>query len=49
MSRAIDRTALMAADNAFTEQFMAALFLPHTDMAQFESVRKVLEGQDAEA
>ncbi len=37
----------LAADNAFTEQFMAALFLPHTDLTQFESVRKVLEGQEA--
>ena len=35
----------LAADNAFTEQFMAALFLPHTDMTQFPSVEKVLEGQ----
>jgi uncharacterized 2Fe-2S/4Fe-4S cluster protein (DUF4445 family) len=32
----------LAADNAFTDQFMAALFLPHTDMAQFPSVEKVL-------
>lgn len=37
----------LAADNAFTEQFMAALFLPHTDMTQFPSVEKVLEGQEA--
>ncbi len=35
----------LAADNTFTEQFMAALFLPHTDMTQFASVQKVLEGQ----
>ncbi len=35
----------LAADNAFTDQFMAALFLPHTDMTQFPSVEKVLEGQ----
>jgi hypothetical protein len=42
-----DCTALeLVADNAFTEQFMAALFLPHTDMAQFPSVGKVLEGQE---
>ncbi len=33
----------LAADNAFTEQFMAALFLPHTDMTQFPSVQRVLE------
>ncbi len=38
----------LAADNAFTEQFMAALFLPHTDMTQFPSVEKVLEGQEAQ-
>lgn len=36
----------LAADNAFTDQFMAALFLPHTDMTQFPSVAKVLEGQE---
>lgn len=38
----------LAADNAFTDQFMAALFLPHTDMTQFPSVQKVLDGQPAE-
>jgi hypothetical protein len=32
-----------AADNAFTDQFMAALFLPHTDMNAFPSVQKVLQ------
>ncbi len=37
----------LAADNAFTDQFMAALFLPHTDMTQFPSVKKVLEAQQA--
>jgi uncharacterized 2Fe-2S/4Fe-4S cluster protein (DUF4445 family) len=37
----------LAADNAFTEQFMAALFLPHTDMTQFPSVAKVLEEESA--
>jgi len=36
----------LAADNAFNDQFMAALFLPHTDMAQFPSVEKVLEGKN---
>jgi len=36
----------LAADNAFTDQFMAALFLPHTDMALFPSVAKVLEGKE---
>jgi uncharacterized 2Fe-2S/4Fe-4S cluster protein (DUF4445 family) len=38
----------LAADNAFNDQFMAALFLPHTDLTQFESVRKVLEGKSEE-
>ena len=38
----------LAADNAFTEQFMAALFLPHTDMTQFPSVEKVLAGEGAQ-
>lgn len=33
----------LAADNAFYEQFMAAQFLPHTDVTQFPSVEKVLE------
>ncbi len=32
----------LAADNAFTDQFMAALFLPHTDAAQFPNVHAVL-------
>ena len=36
----------LAADNAFTDQFMAALFLPHTDMNQFPSVAKVLEKEE---
>ncbi|MBI4788658.1 MAG: DUF4445 domain-containing protein [Chloroflexi bacterium] len=36
----------LAADNAFTDQFMAAMFLPHTDMTQFPSVEKVLEGEE---
>ena len=38
----------LAADNAFTDQFMAALFLPHTDMMQFPSVQKVLAGETTE-
>lgn len=33
----------LAADNSFTDQFMAALFLPHTDMAQFPSVEHALD------
>jgi uncharacterized 2Fe-2S/4Fe-4S cluster protein (DUF4445 family) len=36
----------LAADNAFTDQFLAALFLPHTDMSQFPSVQKVLEREE---
>ena len=36
----------LAADNTFTDYFMAALFLPHTDMTLFPSVQKVLEGKE---
>jgi uncharacterized 2Fe-2S/4Fe-4S cluster protein (DUF4445 family) len=36
----------LAADNAFTDQFLAALFLPHTDMTQFPSVQKVLTHEE---
>lgn len=36
----------LAADNAFHDQFVAAVFLPHTDMTQFPSVAKVLAGQE---
>lgn len=36
----------LAADNAFTDQFLAALFLPHTDMTQFPSVQKVLDHEE---
>jgi uncharacterized 2Fe-2S/4Fe-4S cluster protein (DUF4445 family) len=35
----------LAADNAFTDQFMAALFLPHTDLTAFPSVQRVLQGE----
>ncbi len=38
----------LAADNQFNDQFMAALFLPHTDMTQFPSVVRVLAGENAE-
>ncbi len=38
----------LAADNAFYEQFMAAQFLPHTDLTQFPSVQKVLESKTAD-
>jgi uncharacterized 2Fe-2S/4Fe-4S cluster protein (DUF4445 family) len=33
----------LCADNSFTEEFMAALFLPHTDVNRFPSVRDVVE------
>ena len=36
----------LAADNAFTDKFMAALFLQHTDMNAFPSVQKVLQGKE---
>jgi uncharacterized 2Fe-2S/4Fe-4S cluster protein (DUF4445 family) len=32
----------LAADNTFTDQFTAALFLPHTDLTQFPSIRLIL-------
>lgn len=35
----------LAADNAFTDQFMAALFLPHTDESQFPSVQQAMSRQ----
>ena len=33
----------LSADNRFMDQFMSALFLPHTDTASFPSVMKLLE------
>jgi len=33
----------LSADNRFMDQFMSALFLPHTDTASFPSVIKLLE------
>jgi uncharacterized 2Fe-2S/4Fe-4S cluster protein (DUF4445 family) len=33
----------LCADNSFTEEFMAALFLPHTDMTQFPTVAELME------
>ncbi len=33
----------LCADNSFTDEFMAALFLPHTDVNRFPSVRELLE------
>jgi uncharacterized 2Fe-2S/4Fe-4S cluster protein (DUF4445 family) len=35
----------LSADNTFYDQFMSALFLPHTDITAFPSVMQVLEGQ----
>ncbi len=32
----------LCADNSFTDQFMAALFLPHTDINRFPAVRELL-------
>ena len=34
----------LSADNTFYEAFTSALFLPHTDLRQFPSVARVLEG-----
>jgi uncharacterized 2Fe-2S/4Fe-4S cluster protein (DUF4445 family) len=34
----------LSADNTFYDQFMSALFLPHTDMTAFPSVMRVLAG-----
>jgi uncharacterized 2Fe-2S/4Fe-4S cluster protein (DUF4445 family) len=33
----------LSADNTFYEAFTSALFLPHTDISKFPSVRAVLE------
>ncbi len=38
----------LSADNTFYDAFTSALFLPHTDLTQFPSVVKVLEGTDSE-
>ena len=35
----------LSADNTFYDQFMSALFLPHTDISAFPSVMRVLEGE----
>jgi uncharacterized 2Fe-2S/4Fe-4S cluster protein (DUF4445 family) len=35
----------LSADNTFYDQFMSALFLPHTDVTSFPSVMRVLEGK----
>jgi hypothetical protein len=34
----------LSADNTFYEAFTSALFLPHTNLAQFPSVAEVLAG-----
>ena len=39
----------LAADNAFTDQFTAALFLPHTDLTQFPLIQLILERQQNKA
>jgi uncharacterized 2Fe-2S/4Fe-4S cluster protein (DUF4445 family) len=36
----------LSADNTFYDQFMSALFLPHTDIGSFPSVMRVLEGKE---
>jgi uncharacterized 2Fe-2S/4Fe-4S cluster protein (DUF4445 family) len=35
----------LSADNTFMDQFMSALFLPHTDILSFPSVMKLLENR----
>ncbi len=35
----------LSADNTFYDKFMSALFLPHTDVAAFPSVMRILEGK----
>jgi len=35
----------LSADNTFYDQFMSALFLPHTDIAAFPSVMRLFEKQ----
>ena len=39
----------LSADNTFYEAFMAALFLPHTEIARFPSVAEVWERETGEA
>ncbi len=36
----------LSADNTFYDQFMSALFLPHTDITAFPSVMRILEKQE---
>jgi uncharacterized 2Fe-2S/4Fe-4S cluster protein (DUF4445 family) len=35
----------LSADNSFYDQFMSALFLPHTDITAFPAVMRILEGR----
>ena len=35
----------LSADNTFYDQFMSALFLPHTDITAFPSVMQVLKAR----
>jgi uncharacterized 2Fe-2S/4Fe-4S cluster protein (DUF4445 family) len=37
----------LSADNTFYDQFMSALFLPHTDMSSFPSVVRLLDGKES--
>jgi len=49
MRRAVNEVAKkmtyleLSADNSFYEEFMSALFLPHTDISAFPSVMRILE------
>jgi len=36
----------LCADNTFTDEFMAAMFLPHTDLQQFPSVAEMLQSRE---
>ena len=38
----------LSADNTFYDQFMSALFLPHTDITTFPSVMRVLQASTGE-
>lgn len=37
----------LCADNSFTDEFMAAMFLPHTDMTRFPSLRDMVEAEQS--
>ena len=36
----------LSVDPKFYDEFVAALFLPHTDLTKFPSVAKVLDGKE---